>query len=119
MAAGGSGPGGPGAREGGRTGGSDRGPWPPARLPATGGPVPELRAELRRTPHARDVLTVLGCYAQSFGVMAAAVAINRWWAWVLAFLLLGRAQALFAILAHEAAHRLLFTAKLVNDGVGR
>jgi len=92
---------------------------PTARLTATGRPVPDLRAELRRITNARNVLTVLGCYAQSFGVIAAAVAINRWWAWALAFFLLGRAQALFAILAHEAAHRLLFTAKVFNDGVGR
>src|SRR3954447_25669568 len=92
---------------------------PTGRLTATGRPVPELRADLRRIPDARNALTVLGCYAQSFGVIAAAVAVNRWWAWGLAFLLLGRAQALFAILAHEAAHRLLFTAKVLNDGVGR
>ena len=92
---------------------------PTARLTAAARPVPELRAELRRIPNARNVITVIGCYAQSFGVIAAAVALNRWWAWVLAFLLLGRAQALFAILAHEAAHRLLFTAKAANDVVGR
>ena len=47
------------------------------------------------------------------------MAINRWWAWALAFVLMGRAQALLAILGHEAAHRLLFRAKGVNDVVGR
>src|SRR3954468_13050481 len=92
---------------------------PSDRLTAAGRPVPELRAELRRIPNVRNAVTVVGCYAQSFGVIAPAGALNRWWAWVLAFLLLGRAQALFAILGHEAAHRLLFTAKLANDGVGR
>jgi fatty acid desaturase len=92
---------------------------PTARLTAAGRPVPEVRAELRRIPNLRNAMSVAGCYLQSFGVLAAAVAINRWWAWALAFLLLGRAQALFAILGHEAAHRLLFSAKRVNDVVGR
>ena len=32
---------------------------------------------------------------------------------------MGRAFALFAILAHEAAHRLLFSRKALNDWVGR
>jgi fatty acid desaturase len=92
---------------------------PTDRLTAAARPQPEVRAELRRIPNARNVVTVLGCYVQSFGVIAAAVAIDRWWAWVLAFLLMGRAQALYAILGHEAAHRLLFSGKRVNDFVGR
>jgi fatty acid desaturase len=39
--------------------------------------------------------------------------------WVLAFVLMGRAHAQFAALMHEAAHRMLFTKKSVNDWVGR
>ena len=35
------------------------------------------------------------------------------------FVLMGRAFALYSILGHEAAHRLLFTKKAVNDVVGR
>jgi fatty acid desaturase len=92
---------------------------PTDRLTVSGRLVPGLRAELRRIPNARNAVTVVGCYLQSFGVLAAAVAVNRWWAWILAFLLLGRAQALYAILGHEAAHRLLFSGKRANDGVGR
>jgi fatty acid desaturase len=40
-------------------------------------------------------------------------------AWVAAFLLMGPAYSRFAILGHEAAHRLLFPQKRWNDAVGR
>src|SRR4051812_38792665 len=92
---------------------------PTDRLTAAARPVPDVRAHLRRIPNLRNAVTVAGCYLQSFGVLAAAVAVDRWWAWALAFLLLGRAQALFAILGHEAAHRLLFSSKRLNDVIGR
>jgi fatty acid desaturase len=92
---------------------------PTDRLTAAGKPVPELRAELRRIDNTRNVLTVVLLYLQTLGVIALAVWIDRPVAWVAAFFLMGRGFALFAILAHEAAHRLLFTNKRVNDWVGR
>ena len=92
---------------------------PTDRLTDTGRPVAELRASLRRIPDARNVITVAGAWLQSFGVVAAAVAIGRWWAYAIAFFLMGRAFALLNILGHEAAHRLLFSRKRVNDFVGR
>ena len=92
---------------------------PTERLTPTGRPVPPIREELRRIPDGRNVVTTLGVYVQSFGVIAAAVALGRWWAYVAAFFLMGRAHALFNILGHEAAHRLLFTSKQANDRVGR
>lgn len=92
---------------------------PTDRLSAAGRPTPAVRDELRRIPNARNALTVAGVFLQSFGVIAAAVVIGRWWAYTAAFLLMGRAFALYAILAHEAAHRLLFSAKRPNDVVGR
>jgi len=92
---------------------------PSERLTASGRPVPPIRQALRTIPDARNVVTVVGAYLQSFGVVAAAVAVDRWWAYLLAFFLMGRAFALLAILAHEAAHRLLFSAKRANDLVGR
>jgi fatty acid desaturase len=92
---------------------------PSDRLLASGKPVPELRADLRRIADARNVVTVLSVYLQSFGVIALAVWIDHPLTWVAAFLLMGRAFALFAILAHEAAHRLLFTRRWANDLVGR
>jgi fatty acid desaturase len=78
-----------------------------------------LRAGLRRIPNGRNVLTVMGAWAQSFGVIAAAAVLHTWWAYLIAFFLMGRAFALLNILGHEAAHRLLFSAKRVNDLVGR
>lgn len=57
------------------------------------------------------VAIILGC-----GPLAYAV--HRWWAYALAFLLVGaRAQALY-ILQHECMHWLLFTNKPVNTVVG-
>jgi fatty acid desaturase len=92
---------------------------PTDRLTDAGRPVPELRARLRAISAWRSSLTVAGAWLQSFGVFAAAVALNRWWGYLIAFALLGRAFALLNILGHEAAHRLLFNQKRVNDFVGR
>jgi fatty acid desaturase len=92
---------------------------PTERLTETGRPVPPVRAELRTIPGWRNALSVLGAWAQSFGVVAVAVAIDRWWAYLAAFFLVGRSFALLNILAHEAAHRLLFNHRRINDFVGR
>src|SRR5690349_15046964 len=92
---------------------------PTERLTASGMPAPALRARLRRISNPRSVLTVLGCLAQTFGVVAAAAWLNMWWAYLLAFVWMMRGHALLNILAHEAAHHLLFTRGRVNDAVGR
>jgi fatty acid desaturase len=92
---------------------------PTARLTATGMPVPAVRAELRKIPDARNLVTVAAAYAQSFGVVIAAALLHNPFVYVVAFLLMGRAFALLAILSHEAAHRLLFSNKAINDWVGR
>jgi len=83
---------------------------PTERLTASGRPVPRLRSELRRIPGGRNAVTVIGAWAQSFGVVALAAYIDRWWAYAVAFL---------HILGHEAAHRLLFARRRINDFVGR
>ena len=67
----------------------------------------------------RNVCNVAGVWVQSLGVIALALWIGNPIAWVVAFLLMGRAFALFAILGHESAHRLLFSNRKVNDFVGR
>ena len=92
---------------------------PTERLSDAGRPAPELRADLRRIPNVLNVGTVAGAWLQSFGVMALAAWVDRWWGYLIAFFLLGRAFALLNILGHEAAHRLLFTDKRANDFVGR
>lgn len=85
---------------------------------ADGRPRAEWRVELRRIPNLRNALTIVMLYAQTLGVIAGAVWLG-WWAWPLAFALMGRAHAQFAALMHEAAHRLLFSDRRVNDAVGR
>jgi fatty acid desaturase len=91
---------------------------PTARLNAAGRPVGALRDELRQIPSGRNALTVVAALAQSFGVVVAAAWIDRWWAWPIAFVLVARGFVLLSILAHEAAHRLLFADRRVNDLVG-
>ena len=92
---------------------------PTERLGPTGRPVGALREDLYGIPDAANALHVIGLWVQSVGVLALA----DWWGnpigWVAAFVLMGRAFARFAILGHEAAHRLLFTNKAVNDAVGK
>lgn len=92
---------------------------PTDRLGPTGRPIGALRDDLYRIPNAANAAHVIGVWVQSVGVLALAA----WWGhpvgWVLAFLLMGRAFARFSILGHEAAHRLLFSNKRVNDWVGK
>jgi fatty acid desaturase len=91
---------------------------PSDRLGPTGRPIGPLRDELYRIPDAANWLHVAGLWLQSVGVIAVA----SWWShpvgWVAAFLLMGRSFARFSILAHEAAHRLLFSNRRLNDVVG-
>jgi len=67
----------------------------------------------------RNAYAVFFLYAQTIGIIVAAVWIDNLLVWALAFLLMGRAHAQFAALMHEAAHRMLFRNKRVNDWVGR
>lgn len=92
---------------------------PTERLTASGRPTPPVREELRRIANVRNVGSVLSVFVQSFGVLAVAVWASHPLVWAMAYLLMGRAFALYAILGHEAAHRLLFTKKRWNDVVGR
>lgn len=92
---------------------------PTERLGPTGRPLPPLRDELRRIPGFRNALNVVSVWLQSFGLIALAIWVAHPLMWVATFFLVGRAFALYAILAHEAAHRLLFRRKAANDWVGR
>lgn len=92
---------------------------PHGRIRADGRPTGELRGELYRIPDLANAVHVVGVWAQSVGVIALA----RWWGhpvgWVIAFAMCGRGMVRFAILMHEAAHRLLFSNRAVNDWVGK
>lgn len=92
---------------------------PDDRLLGNGRPRPEIRAELRRIPNVRNVGNVISVWVQSLGVIALALWLHNPIAWAAAFVLMGRAFALFAILSHEAAHRTLFSNRRANDWVGR
>lgn len=92
---------------------------PTDRLGPTGKALPPIRAELRRIPVARNVLAVLSVYAQSVGLVVLAAWIGHPLGYLAAFIWMGRTHAAFAALSHEAAHRLLFPNKKVNDWVGR
>jgi fatty acid desaturase len=82
-----------------------------------GRPNPVFRDELRRIASWRNAGSVLSLYVQT----AALVWLTVRYVWLLpiTFFLMGRAFAQFASLMHEAAHRLLFANKGVNDWVGR
>ena len=121
-------PGRPGVRLGGMVPADDLLPdvLPTDRLTGTGMAKPPLREQLRRIPNGRNVLNVASVWLQSVGLMAvvswATPHLPVWAAlpiWAVTFLLMGRAFALFAILAHEASHRMLFSRKAVNDVVGK
>ena len=92
---------------------------PTERLTATGMPVPAVRAELRRIPNLANAWTVVAVWASTVLIVAGAIWFDHPVTWVLAFVLMGPQFARFASLAHEAAHRLLFSNKRVNDVVGR
>ena len=92
---------------------------PTDRLNERAKPTQPLRSELRHFSNARNVITVSGALLQSFGVVIAAAWIHTWWSYLLAFVLMARGHVCLNILAHEAAHRLLFTHRRMNDGVGR
>jgi fatty acid desaturase len=83
-----------------------------------GRPTPALRSRLRRIPSLRNAVSVAGLYLQTGLVLWATVRFAPW-SWPITFLLMGRAHAQFASLMHEAAHRLLFADRRLNDGVGR
>ena len=92
---------------------------PTDRLSATGRPVPEVRASLRHISNARNVVTVVGVWFQAALTVGLAIWFDNPIAWVAAFVLMGRTFARLGILGHEAAHRLLFSKKSVNDFVGK
>ena len=79
---------------------------------------PELREEIRRIHDKRNAASVAGLWLSVSAVVALAVWIDNPILYGVAFLVMGPLYVRFAILMHEAAHKLLFTNKRVNDWVG-
>jgi fatty acid desaturase len=92
---------------------------PTDRLLASGMPVRPLRDELRRIDDLRNVGSLVLTWLQPVVTIGLAVWIGHPLGYALAFFLMGPAYVRFAILGHEAAHRLLFTDKRLNDFIGR
>ena len=93
-----------------------------ALIRADGRPQSAMRDELRRIPSLRNGLSVAFLYVQVAALVAVVVASPGLWrllTWPLVFVLMGRTHAQLASLMHEAAHRLLFKNRTLNDTVGR
>ena len=88
------------------------------RLHPDGRPRGAFRDELRRISNLRNIGTVLGAVALPVLIVWAALTLNHWATWILAMPLMALAQNRLFILHHEAAHRLLFSNRRINDFVG-
>lgn len=93
--------------------------FPTSEFAANGRPLGQLRSDLYRTHGIRNVFNIIGVWVQSVGVIVVALWLHHPLAWVVAFFLMGRAFSMFAILGHEAAHRLLLPNRKLNDFVGK
>jgi fatty acid desaturase len=91
---------------------------PTDRLLKNGMCGPELRPALRRIQNGRNALTVVSLWSFVIGLVWLCVWLNNPIAYVVAFVVMGPVYVRFAILMHEAAHKLLFTNKRWNDWVG-
>jgi len=91
---------------------------PTDRLGPTGIALPEIRARYRRIASARNALSVAVLWALVAVVIELGVRLDNVYVAGACFIAMGPIHARFAILMHEAAHRLLFRAKRLNDWVG-
>lgn len=84
-----------------------------------GHPTSQWRAELRHIPNIRNAISVASIYVQTLGIIWLTLFLHHPAAYVLAFLLMGRAHAQLLALMHESVHRLLFRNRKLNDFAGR
>ena len=91
---------------------------PSERLLANGMAIPELRRNFRKIENWRNVRAVTFAWLWTGALAFAGVRLGLW-AVLVVFALMGPMHARFAILMHEAAHKLLFTNKRANDVVGK
>jgi len=91
---------------------------PTDRLGPTGLALPELRARYRTIADGRNAWTVASLWLVTIGIVELGVRLSNPWIAIACFIAMGPIHARFAILMHEAAHKLLFTSKRWNDWVG-
>jgi fatty acid desaturase len=89
---------------------------PNDRLLANGIAIPELRAKYRDINTWRNIRAVFMVWFWTLGLAELGTHFG-WLVAIAVFILMGPMHARFAILMHEAAHRLLFRKKKVNDFV--
>jgi fatty acid desaturase len=89
------------------------------RIAQNGRPTREFREHLRHIPSWANAWTVASVWLQIVAVLWVAIWLNNPFVWIAAFLLMGRAHVQLNILMHEAAHRLLFANRRLNDFTGR
>ena len=65
------------------------------------------------------MVNVVVLYAVTIGIFVVTARLDNVFVWIAAFLVMGPIHARFAILMHEAAHRLLFSNRRANDFVGK
>lgn len=92
---------------------------PTDRLLESAKPVRAIRDELRQIDDVRNVASVSLGWIQVAATIGFALHVDTVWSWAIAFVFMGAAHARLAILMHEAAHKLLFSNKRINDVVGR
>lgn len=90
---------------------------PTDRLLPNGMAIPEIRRELRRISNARNIKAVLASWTLVLSLVWLGTR-GPWWLTILAMLAMGPLHVRFAILMHEAAHKLLFSRKSLNDLIG-
>jgi len=90
---------------------------PTERLLANGMAVPELRPACGTSTTFAMPSRCSRCGSTWYS-SSGCVWLDAWWSYLLAFILMGPMYARFAILMHEAAHKLLFTNKKWNDWIG-
>ena len=92
---------------------------PTERLLPNGIARPDLRPAFRRIDNLRNAWTVTSLWLVVIALVGASVWWNNPFGYVAAFVVMGPVYVRFAILMHEAAHRLLFSNKRANDWVGK
>jgi fatty acid desaturase len=81
--------------------------------------LPVDRARFRAVANGRNALSLTGLWAFVIGLVWLVAWSHQWWVALAAFLVMGPIHVRFAILMHEAAHRLLFSTTKLNDVVGK
>ncbi|MEL6983860.1 MAG: fatty acid desaturase, partial [Actinomycetota bacterium] len=88
------------------------------RLRPDGRPRPDLRAELKQIPNARNAITTAVSLLLPAILVAGIIAVDHWLAIVPGVFLMAVLQNRLFLLHHEGSHRLLFSSRRWNDLVG-